>query len=111
MRAGRLRHKITFQKIVNSVDDFGQPLVGNTGYENFKTVWASITPISGKETFLANKDFATVTHKIKIRFIPSLNASMQIDYQGRKFKIMNIRNLGEMGKELEILAEEQINGN
>ena len=33
----------------------------------------------------------------------------QIDYMGRKFKIMNIRNFGEMGKELEILAEEQIN--
>ena len=68
MRAGRLRHKITFQKIVNSVDDFGQPLSGGSAYEDLKTVWASITPISGKESFLSNADFSKTTHKIKIRF-------------------------------------------
>lgn len=105
--SGRLRHKIKLQTIGTATNDFGEIEQGN--YQDFKTVWSSITPISGKETFLANKDFATVTHKIKIRFIPSLNASMQIDYMGRKFKIKNIRNFGEMGKELEILAEEQIN--
>lgn len=108
MRSGNLRHKITFQTIGSTTNDFGE--IGQGNYQDFKTVWSSITPISGKETFLANKDFATVTHKIKIRFIAGLNASMQIDYMGRKFKIMNIRNFGEMGKELEILAEEHING-
>ena len=108
MRSGNLRHKITFQTIGNTLNDFGEIEQGN--YQDFKTVWSSITPISGKETFLANKDFATVTHKIKIRFITDLNASMQIDYMGRKFRIKNIRNFGELGKELEILAEEQING-
>ena len=109
MRSGNLRHKIKIQSLGNTTDSvFGG--VEPSNYQDFKTVWSSITPISGKETFLANKDFATVTHKIKIRFIPGLNASMQIDFQGRKFKIMNIRNFAEMGKELEILAEEQING-
>lgn len=108
MRSGALRHKITFQTIGNTVNDFGEIEQGN--YQNFKTVWSSITPISGKESFLSNKDFATVTHKIKIRFIPNLNASMQIAFQARKFRIKNIRNFGELGKELEILAEEQING-
>lgn len=109
MRSGNLRHKIKIQSLGSGTDSvFGG--IEPSDYQDFKTVWSSITPISGKETFLANKDFATVTHKIKIRFIPSLNASMQIDYMGRKFKIMNIRNFGEMGKELEILAEEQING-
>lgn len=108
MRSGALRHKIKLQTIGTTTNDFGEIEQGN--YQDFKTVWSSITPISGKESFLSNKDFATVTHKIKIRFIPSLNASMQIDFQGRKFKIMNIRNFGEFGKELEILAEEQIDG-
>lgn len=108
MRAGNLRHKIKIQTIGSNTNDFGEIEQGN--YQDFKTVWSSITPISGKETFLSSKDFATVTHKIKIRFIPNLNASMQIDYMGRKFKIKNIRNFAEKGNELEILAEEQING-
>lgn len=109
MNAGQLRHKIKIQTIGNTVNAFGEIEQGN--YQDFKTVWSSITPVGGGESFLANKDFATVTHKIKIRYIPNLNASMQIDYQGRKFKIKNIRNFAEMGSELEILAEEQINGN
>lgn len=109
MRSGALRHKIKIQTLGSGTDAvFGG--VKPSDYQDFKTVWSSITPISGKESFLSNKDFATVTHKIKIRFIPSLNASMQIDYMGRKFRIKNIRNFGELGKELEILAEEQING-
>lgn len=108
MRAGNLRHKIKLQTIGTASNDFGETEQNN--YQDFKTVWSSITPIGGGESFLSNKDFATVTHKIKIRFIPNLNASMQIDYMGRKFKIKNIRNFGEMGKELEILAEDQING-
>lgn len=109
MRAGNLRHKITIQSIGTTTNDFGEIEEGN--YQDFKTVWASITPISGKESFLSNTDFAMVTHKIKIRFIEGLNASMQIVFQGRKFRIKNIRNFAEMGKELEILAEEFINGN
>lgn len=111
MRAGRLRNKITIQTIVNSVDEFGQPLVGVNGYEDYKTVWASIVPIIGKESFLSNVDFSKTTHKIKIRYIPNINASMRISWQGRNFNIINVRNIEEMNKEYEILAWESDNGN
>lgn len=111
MRAGRLRNKITIQTIVNSVDEFGQPLIGQNGYEDYKTVWASIVPISGKESFLSNVDFSKTTHKIKIRYIPNINASMRIIWQGRFFNIINVRNIEEMNKEYEILAWESDNGN
>ena len=94
MRAGNLRHKITIQSIGTTTNDFGEIEEGN--YQDFKTVWASITPISGKESFLSNTDFAMVTHKIKIRFIEGLNASMQIVFQGRKFRIKNIRNFEKL---------------
>jgi len=110
MRAGRLRHKITFQKIVNSQDELGAPLVGSSGYENFKTVWASITPISGKESFLSNADFSKTTHKIKIRFTSNIDASLRIVWQNRIFNILNTRNVEEVDREIEILAWESNNG-
>lgn len=111
MRAGRLRNKITIQTIVNEVDDFGQPLLNGSGYTDYKTVWASVIPVSGKESFLSNTDFSKTTHKIKIRYIPNIKASMRILWQGRIFNIVNVRNIEEMNREYEILAWEQNNGN
>lgn len=110
MRAGRLRHKITFQKIVSSQDAFGQQIEGDSEYENLKTVWASITPISGKESFLSNVDFSKVTHKIKIRFTSNIEASKRIVWQNRIFNILNTRNIEEVDREIEILAWESNNG-
>lgn len=109
MRSGRLRNKVTIQTIVNSVNEFGEPLSNGNKYEDYKTVWASITPVSGKESFLSNADFSKTTHKIKIRYIPNIDASMRIIWQGRVFNFAYLRNIEEMNKEYEILAWEQIN--
>ena len=109
MRAGNLKNKITLQTIGNSTNAFGEIEEGN--FQDYKTVWASIIPVSGKESFLSNANFSTVSHKIKIRYIPNLNASMRIIWKGRIFNINYLRNISESNDEIEILATEFINGN
>lgn len=108
MRAGNLRAKAIIQSIGDTVNDFGEIEKGD--YQTFKTVWCSITPISGKESFLSNADFAKVSHKIKIRYIDGINASQRLTWRGRIFNFIYPRNIGEMNKEIEILAEEVVNG-
>lgn len=108
MKAGMLKHLITFQKMGNAKNDFGEIEQGQ--YEDFKSVWASINPVNGKESFLANANYSTITHKIKIRYLPDLDASMQIVFKGRIFSIKYFTNFGELNKEIEILCEEKING-
>lgn len=109
MRSGNLRNKVTIQQIGNAVNEFGE--IENGNFQNFKITWASITPISGKESFLSNTDFSKVTHKIKIRFFDGLDASMRLVWQDRIFNINSFRNISERDKEIEILATESINGN
>lgn len=109
MIARSLRHLITFQKIGTTKNDFGEIEEGN--YQDFKQVWASISPVSGRESFLSNANYSTVTHKVKIRYLDGLDASMQIAYKNRIFLIKYFTNFGELNKEMEILCEEQINGN
>lgn len=110
MRAGNLRSKAIIQHLVSgSKNEFGEELPSN--WVDFKTVWCSITPVSGKESFLSNADFSKVTHKIKIRYTEGLNASMKLVWKGRYFNFTSIRNISERDKEIEILAEENINGN
>lgn len=109
MRAGNLNKKITIQKLGEAVDDFGGII--ESGYTDFATVWASINPVTGKEAFLSNTDFSTVSHKIKIRYLAGIDASMRIFWNDRKFDVIYSLNYKEANKELEILCKEEVNGN
>lgn len=108
MRAGYLRNKAEIQLLGNAQDEFGS--VVEDQYTKFKDVWCSIIPISGKENFLSNADFAKVTHKIKIRYLENINSSMRLVWKNRIFNFTSVRNISERDKEIEILAEEVING-
>ena len=108
MRAGNLRHKAIIQKVGTTTNDYGEVEEGE--FETFKTVWCSITPISGNESFLSNTDFSKTTHKIRTRFVSGVNASMRLLWNDRIFNFMNTRNMGERDKVIEILAWEDNNG-
>jgi len=108
MRAGNLRNKVIIQKLGTTRNEFNEVEEGD--YETFKTVWCSITPISGRESFLSNKDFSETTHKIKTRYISGVNASMRLLWGSRTFKFLNTRDIGERTKTIEILAKEDNNG-
>jgi len=108
MRAGNLRNKAVIQKVGTTTNEFGEVEEGD--FETFKTVWCSITPISGKESFLSNADFSKTTHKIRFRYIAGVNASMRFVWQGRYFNFMNPRNISERFKVIETLAWEDNNG-
>lgn len=108
MRAGNLRNKAIIQKVGTTTNEFGEVEEGE--FETFKTVWCSITPVSGKESFLSNTDFSKTTHKIRIRYIPGVNASMRLLWGSRIFNFINPRNIGERDKVIEILAWEDNNG-
>ena len=108
MRSGNLRNKAELQSIGTTTNAFGEVEQGD--YTKVTDVWCSITPISGKENFLSNADFAKTTHKIKIRYIADINASMRVVWGGRIFNFISVRNIGERRKELDIMAEEINNG-
>jgi len=108
MRAGILRNKAVIQKVGTTTNEYGEIEEGE--YEKFKDVWCSITPISGKESFLSNTDFSKTTHKIRFRYIPGVNASMRLVWNDRHFNFMNPRNISERFKVIETLAWEDNNG-
>lgn len=113
MRSGSLRHKITIQEQGSGVDGFGQPIAGS--WTEFNTVRASIRPVRGNEKFLSNVDFSTVSHTIRTRYFDGVNSSMRVVFNDRGveriFNILNVINLYERDKELELHCEEFINGN
>lgn len=104
MQAGTLRHRITIQRKNEVRDSFGQAV---ETFANIATVWASIEPLSGRESFLAQQVNAEVTHRIRMRYYP-LEATMRLKYQDRYFEIKTILDREERKRELEVLCQEII---
>jgi len=105
MRSGNLKHKIEIQSYKETSNDFGEVV---KGYSTFKTVYASITPLAGKEYFASKQINAEVSHKIECRYLKDIVPSMRVVYRNRIFNIESVINIREANKTLQIIATEVI---
>lgn len=88
---GKLRHKVTFQQYNQTVDEHGD--VRDDEEENwtdFKTTWASIDPVAGREFYAAEQSQSEVTHKIRCRYFAGLKAGMRIVHKTQKYHIISV---------------------
>jgi SPP1 family predicted phage head-tail adaptor len=66
--AGNLTKRLTIQqRVENETSGASDPY-----YEDIKTIWASIEPLSGRELFLAQQVHSTASHIIRHRFVDFL---------------------------------------
>lgn len=103
MNPGELRHRITLQTL--------EIIVNENGFEveewiDFKTVWASIKNLHGREYFEAAAVQKENTVKFTIRYIKGIDASMKILSKGRHYNITSIDNIRYENKFIEIKALE-----
>lgn len=105
MRAGNLKHKIIIESYTETQNDFGEVV---QGYSAFKTVYASIVPISGKEYFSSKQVSAEVSHKIECRYLSGVLPTMRIVYGTRIFHIESVLNIREANKTLQIICSEVV---
>lgn len=73
--------------------------------ENFTeaaTVWSMIETVQGTTTFDASNTEIVITHKIYVRFDPTITSETWIELDSRKFDIVTVTNLDER-KEFQLL--------
>jgi SPP1 family predicted phage head-tail adaptor len=70
------------------------------------TVFASISPISGREYFNASGERAEVTHRVVIRYGPSVAARDRIVYGSRVFDIKSVIDMEEKNRQLVLMCTE-----
>jgi SPP1 family predicted phage head-tail adaptor len=99
------RHLVTIERIASEP----QNSMGETepNWQTLATASASVEPISGSEYFAAAQTNASVTHRIRMRYISGLTPKMRIVWGDRTFEITLVRNLGEQNRFMEILAFEE----
>lgn len=105
MNPGKLRHRITIQSPTVVADGSGGYTV--SGYSEVATVWAAVIPLTAQEQYFAQQLNQRTTHRIRTRYRNDVTAAMRILLGTRSFEIVGVRNIGERGRELEIMAMEQ----
>lgn len=103
MDIGELRHRITFQKLTATTNENGFEI---EDWQDYKTVWAAITNLHGREYFEAAAVKAENTVKFTIRYVPNIESTMRILFKGKQYNISSIDNIKYANKFIEIKALE-----
>lgn len=105
MDIGRLKHRITFQELSQSQNEYGE-LVEE--WLDIKTVWAEIKPVSGNQFFAAKQINSEISHNVYIRYRTDLKPSMRIKFKERVFDILYLMNMNEDNRIMQIYCKELI---
>ncbi len=103
MKIGEFKHKITIKKLITGVNENGFEV---ETYETYKTLWAKVTNLHGKEYFEAAAIQKEKTVKFIFRTVKGIDETMKIDFGGKLYDITFIDNIKYENKYMEIKALE-----
>ena len=106
MQIGKLRHRITLQKQVNTVNDYGAAV---TTWKNVATVWADVRPLSGREYFSAQQVQSEVTTQIWLRYLDGIMPTMRVNHNGKHYEILSVLNTNGRNTSLQLMCKENPN--
>lgn len=105
MRAGELRHQITFQEKTSTRQSFGD--FADT-WDDYVTVWAAIEWKSGRRYLEAAQLNAEIEGIVRIRYRSDIEPTMRITFGNRIIEIISIANTYERNRELVISCKEAL---
>ncbi len=107
MQSGKLRKRVTIQERTETKNNFAEAV---EGFAAVGSAWASITPMTGKEPYSADKPSPDVTHEIRLRYNPGLliTPAHRLLCGARIFDVKSVRNVDERNREIAIAAKESV---
>lgn len=102
MRSGNLRHRIEIQHQVHGEDEWGNHVFE---WQTFAKVWAEVLDLKGREFWQAVSVASEVTVRVRIRYLPGLEASMRVLHEGRVLEIDHIIDPDGRKRTLQLLCK------
>lgn len=107
MRGGRLRHQITLQrKNVTGRSPTGSEVLG--AWITVATVWASIEPMSGRESIRSDRETPQRNTVITIRYRAGVTAGMRVLRGPQIWDIETVLDPEQRHRELQLVSIEQV---
>ncbi len=104
MQVGKLRHPVTIERPVSSVDGAGAAV---RGWETYLTRWAAVEPLSGSEPYSGDQVRPEATYTVRIRGEGvTLTTDHRIRWNNRVLEIESIANPDSVSRELVIGCRE-----
>lgn len=106
MNPARFKYRITIQRGTEYEDE--KTCVSKAGWVDYKTVWAGVNNLYGKEYWTAKQYGAENTVEFTIRYCacPDLSIRDRIKFNGRVFNITFVDNVQYKNETIKIKAVE-----
>jgi SPP1 family predicted phage head-tail adaptor len=104
--AGKLRDRVTVQIASGTTNALGETVLA---WSNSSAVWASVEGVSAREALLAGQQETSVTHRLRLRYLPGLTQQMRFAWRGRTLEIVSLLEHGNRS-EHEAICQERRDG-
>lgn len=105
MRAGWLRHRVKIQTKTETRNDYGEPVYS---WSDLGTAWASIEPLSARETLEARTTLQETTTRIRMRQWTTVTSEMRAVWGSHVYDITEVIRPFEKGEEMILICTEVI---
>jgi SPP1 family predicted phage head-tail adaptor len=105
MQAGPLRHRVTIETKREDRDAHGGVV---EVWEPLTTVWASVSPLQGRELFLAQQVDARLSHRVILRYQPDLTPTQRLLFKDRPLYPVEVQHVDERNRTTVLLAMENL---
>lgn len=103
IRAGKYNRKITLQRPITRLNDYGASL---SDWQDFVTVHASIEPLQGREYFSGPFQLGENIIRVRIRYREGINRTMRVIDGNRTFEIYSVIDSQDAHRELQLMCKE-----
>lgn len=87
IRAGDLRERVTVQIASGTTNAFGETVLA---WSNSSAVWASVEGVSARESLTAGQQETTISHRVRLRYLPGLTNKMRFAWRNRTLDIVSL---------------------
>jgi len=102
MHAGKLRHRATLYKPVETQNTYGEPEVR---WQTVDTVWVQIEPLRGREYFASKQTVSEVEVRCTIRYRDDVTAKMKIVHGTEEYQILSVIDVGGRYREMQLMCK------
>lgn len=103
---GKLRDRVTVQIASGTTNALGETVLS---WSDSSAVWASVEGVSAREALAAGQQETSLTHKVRLRYLPGLTQQMRFAWRSRTLEIVSLLEHGNR-TEHEAICVERRNG-
>lgn len=101
--AGKLRERVTVQIASGTTNTLGETVLS---WADSTATWASVEGVSAREALEAGKQETTITHRVRLRYLPGLTQRMRLAWRSRTLNIVSLLEYGNRTEHVAICEEQ-----